>query len=51
MFNPITAFWADVLNLPYKSNSQDNPLHEQQVRDLLEKHNLTYVYQPNGIQN
>ena len=51
MHSNITAFWVDVLNLPYKSNSQDNPLHEQQVEDLLEKHNLTYVSQPNGIQN
>ena len=43
-------FFKEVLGLPYKSNSQDNPLHEQQVEDLLIKHNLKYVAQPNGIQ-
>ena len=43
-------FFEEVLGLPYKSNSQDNPLHEQQVEDLLIKHNLKYVAQPNGIQ-
>ena len=44
-------FFQDVLTLGYKSNSQDNPLHEQQVEDLLIKHNIDYVAQPNGIQN
>ena len=44
------AFWEEVLQLPYKSNSQDNPLHEKQVEELLIKHNLEYVAQPNGIQ-
>ena len=44
------AFWEEVLRLPYKSNSQDNPLHEKQVEELLIKHNLKYVAQPNGIQ-
>ena len=44
------AFWEEVLQLPYKSNSQDNPLHEKQVEELLIKHNLKYVAQPNGIQ-
>ena len=43
-------FFQEVLGLPYKSNSQDNPLHENQVEDLLIKHNLKYVAQPNGIQ-
>ena len=43
-------FFEEVLGLPYKSNSQDNPLHENQVEDLLIKHNLKYVAQPNGIQ-
>ena len=43
-------FFKEVLELPYKSNSQDNPLHENQVEDLLIKHNLKYVAQPNGIQ-
>ena len=43
-------FFEEVLGLPYKSNSQDNPLHEKQVEDLLIKHNLEYVAQPNGIQ-
>ena len=44
-------FFQDVLTLGYKSNSQDNPLHEQQVEDLLIKHNIKYQAQPNGIQN
>lgn len=44
-------FWQEVLQLPYKSNSQDNPLHEQQVRELLDKHGYDYVWQPNGPQN
>ena len=44
-------FWQEVLLLPYKSNSQDNPLHEQQVRDLLDKYGYSYVWQPNGPQN
>ena len=44
-------FFRDVLTLGYKSNSQDNPLHEQQVEELLIKHNINYVAQPNGIQN
>jgi NADPH:quinone reductase-like Zn-dependent oxidoreductase len=43
-------FWQEVLRLPYKSNSQDNPLHEQQVQDLLDEFGYTYVYQPNGSQ-
>jgi NADPH:quinone reductase-like Zn-dependent oxidoreductase len=43
-------FWQEVLQLPYKPNSQDNPLHEQQVRELLDKHGFNYVWQPNGPQ-
>tara|TARA_Y100000389_G_C17415096_1_gene493218 strand:- start:926 stop:1567 length:642 start_codon:yes stop_codon:yes gene_type:complete len=43
-------FWQEVLLLPYKSNSQDNPLHEQQVEELLIKHGFRYIAQPNGIQ-
>ena len=43
-------FWQEVLTLPYQSNSQDNPLHEQQVEALLIKHGFKYVAQPNGIQ-
>lgn len=43
-------FWQEVLLLPYKSNSQDNPLHEQQVMALLDKFGYTYVWQPNGPQ-
>lgn len=43
-------FWQEVLTLPYKSNSQDNPLHEQQVKELLDKHGFDYEYQPNGPQ-
>ena len=44
-------FFEDVLKLPYKGNSQDNPAHENQVEELLIKHELKYVAQPNGIQN
>jgi len=44
-------FWQEVLLLPYKSNSQDNPLHEKQVMALLDKFNYKYEYQPNGEQN
>lgn len=43
-------FWQEVLTLPYKSNSQDNPLHEQQVKGLLDKYGFDYEYQPNGPQ-
>lgn len=41
-------FWQEVLLLPYKSNSQDNPHHENQVRELIEKYGYEYEYQPNG---
>ena len=41
-------FWQEVLLLPYKSNSQDNPHHENQVRDLIETYGYEYEYQPNG---
>ena len=44
-------FWQEVLLLPYKSNSQDNPLHEKQVMALLDKFGYQYQYQPNGEQN
>jgi len=44
-------FWQEVLLLPYKSNSQDNPLHEKQVMALLDKFGYEYEYQPNGEQN
>ena len=44
-------FFQDVLRLPFKTNSQDNPLHEQQVEELLIKHGIKYEAQPNGIQN
>lgn len=44
-------FWQEVLLLPYKSNSQDNPLHEKQVMELLDKFGYDYEYQPNGPQN
>ena len=44
-------FWKEVLLLPYKSNSQDNPFHEQQVEDLLIKHGFRYIAQPNGTHN
>ena len=42
-------FFLDCLELPYKPNSQQNPEHENQVEELLEKHGLNYVSQPNGI--
>ena len=44
-------FFEDCLRLPYKPNSQDNPEHEDQVEELLKKHGLNYVGQPNGKQN
>jgi len=44
-------FFEDVLKLPYKGNSQDNPEHENQVEELLIKYGLEYVAQPNGKQN
>ena len=43
-------FWQEVLLLPYRSNSQDNPLHEKQVMALLDKFGYKYVWQPNGSQ-
>lgn len=48
---PMKSFLKDCLTLPYKGNSQDNPEHENQVEELLKKHGLEYVAQPNGIQN
>ena len=48
--NNLKEFFKDCLNLPYKSNSQDNPEHENQVEELLVKHDLNYISQPNGIQ-
>jgi hypothetical protein len=44
-------FFEDVLKLPYKSNSQVNPEHENQVEELIKKHSLEYKSQPNGTQN
>ena len=44
-------FWQEVLLLPYKSNSQDNPLHEQQVKALIVQFGYQYEYQPNGSQS
>ena len=49
--NNLNQFFTDCLNLPYKGNSQDNPEHENQVAELLDKHNIQYEFQPNGIQN
>ena len=46
----MNEFLKDCLSLPYKSNSQDNPYHENQVEDLLKKHGLDYIAQPNGTQ-
>ena len=53
MKNPdktLEAFLRDVLKLPYKPNPQYNPEHENQVENLLKKHNIKYVAQPNGSQ-
>jgi hypothetical protein len=44
-------FWSEVLLLPFTTNSQDNPLHENQVMALLDKFGYKYVWQPNGPQN
>ena len=44
------SFFEEALRLPYKSNSQDNPLHELQVQALLIKYGFEYEYQPNGLQ-
>ena len=44
-------FFQDCLTLGFATNSQDNPLHEQQVEALLIKHGIKYQAQPNGIQN
>ena len=41
-------FFQDCLNLPFATNSQDNPYHEKQVEDLLIKHGFNYQAQPNG---
>jgi hypothetical protein len=38
------------LTLPYKSNSKDNPYHEQQIEELIIKWGYEYEYQPNGSQ-
>tara|TARA_R110002126_G_scaffold162549_5_gene310525 strand:+ start:93 stop:638 length:546 start_codon:yes stop_codon:yes gene_type:complete len=47
----MNSFFQECLSLPWKPNSQDNPEHENQVEELLVKHGLKYVAQPNGIQN
>lgn len=47
----MNEFFEDCLELPFRTNSQDNPLHELQVEELLIKHGLPYKAQPNGIQN
>ena len=44
-------FLEDVVRLPYKPNPQDNPQHENQIEELLIKHKLNYIAQPNGSQN
>ena len=43
-------FFQDCLELPWKPNPQTNPEHENQVEELLKKHGLKYIAQPNGIQ-
>jgi hypothetical protein len=47
----LNQFFTECLNLKHVGNSQDNPLHEQQVEELLKKFNLTYEAQPNGTHN
>lgn len=47
----VKEFWLEVLSLPYKQNSQDNPSHEFQIKHLLDKHGYEYTYQPNGSQS
>ena len=47
----LNRFFIDCLDLKYVGNSQDNSYHEEQVEDLLKKHNLNYQSQPNGTQN
>ena len=44
------AFLTECLTLPYKPNGKPDYLHETQVKELLDKHELTYAYQPNGSQ-
>lgn len=46
----IQNFWKEVLSLPYQSNTQDNPLHENQVKELLVKYGVLFIHQPNGSQ-
>ena len=46
----MNKFWCEVLTLPYKFNSRDNPLHEQQVEALLKKYGFNYEHEPNGKQ-
>lgn len=48
--NVMNEFFKECLELPFATNSQDNPNHENQVEDLLKKHGLDYTAQPNGIQ-
>jgi len=43
-------FLEDVVRLPYKPNPQDNPQHENQIEELLIKHKIKYIAQPNGSQ-
>ena len=43
-------FFKECLTLPWKPNSQNDPEHENQVEELLKKHGLKYIAQPNGIQ-
>tara|TARA_R100001377_G_C3122610_1_gene86488 strand:+ start:41 stop:595 length:555 start_codon:yes stop_codon:yes gene_type:complete len=44
-------FLEDIIKLPYKPNPQDNPQHENQIEELLIKHKIKYVDQPNGSQS
>ena len=39
------------MKLPYKPNPQDNPQHENQIKELLIKHEIKFIEQPNGSQS
>ena len=43
-------FFKEILNLPWKPNSQQDPQHENQVEDLIKEFGYNYTAQPNGIQ-
>ena len=45
------SFLEDIMKLPYKPNPQDNPQHENQIKELLIKHKIKFIEQPNGSQS